>query len=348
MEKEYKELEYLETKKIDNLQAELKALKHNTVEKNEENRRLASDIDMYKRMLDNKKFDIQNLKAQISESLDKNARLSSDKKSLETELGAIQETYKAAQNEVNRLLAMKERLGKTEIEDRERMRIQEMELSQLNIRIAEIAEQQKSLNKQKANAENELLHVQELRKNTQKEHDKLISICNLLEQKNKEQSSRLISLELQVQRSKRIFEDMKSSYFNSESELKTAREELGFLETKNAESKNTLTVLENERIELESLLGQNQKELTLQRSIKEEAMSKRYDLDKNKKIKEKEILAKELELASSQRDLEMTNTMQHKILEDHSELEKNVEALKEHVQLLEYQNETVIQLIKLT
>ena len=293
-------------------------------------------------MLDEKSMDISKVKTQLNEFLEQNSRLVSEKQQLGTELDIVREGRKANQREIDRLLNLNERLALEQSKNTDQIKDYEMQIMKKNRNIGEGNDNIKSLLDQKRDLEVELDIAREGRRSNQKELDRMILTSNkLAEEKNREEE-RVKDYAHMLSKLEQKVDDSNFLYVNKEKELTGVKEALNYAEDKNAESRLELKKLHNDKSTLEQLTVMHKKEADVQKMMREEELNKNLQLSTEKKRLERNLMDKELEAYTVKRELDKIAEEKDATVGIKDDLEREVDALRDHMTLLSSQNQQVL------
>ena len=340
-EQEFRDTERIESRRIDNLQSELKTLRSNLAEYNVEIKHLSTSAEGRKKLLDTKNGEIQTLKARISDSLEKNAKLASEKRSHEIELSAIQEALHTAEREVEKLSAMNQRLCDQDSEDRERIVGQGEEGERLERTIREHEGLLEQLRADIDSREKKLNATHESRKAYSRELEQIEKACGKVKEQDYDLDRRYGMLESHIKSASGKIEDLSESLMKRDKDMRNARYELTSAEDRAVESKERARKLEQEKERLEASAYQGAKERELQLNLRNEEQIRRRELEQEKKRLERELLARNVEIATGGKEFDKIKGKHKEVMEKRMDLNSEMDALSNHVKVLKTQNETV-------
>ncbi len=337
-EDQFRDSERRELRDIDNLDYELTTLRNSLKECDEDMRNVAAEADGYRRQLDAKSLDIQKLKAHISDTLESNSKLASEKRSAESELVAIQEAQKTAQIEADRLSETNSRLKQREAEDRDRLQAQEEQLRDLAARSQDFQDQERTVRAETESKEKSLRSAQEAQKATRRELDRVADDVRKLEDRARAQKERRVSLELQLSRADKTLEETEGSLEANSRGIQAAKSDLADIEDKVIGAKEGEQKLLGEKEAMEEELLRCRQETGLHERMREEAVARREKQEQVRRKVEADVMARELELSGSKKELEKLRAKREGLVSAHEELSRDLDVIREHVDVLESQN----------
>jgi chromosome segregation ATPase len=142
----------------------------------------------------------------------------------------------------------------------------------------------------------------------------------------------------------------KEEEYNSLIKYKEAKEEeikrqLTDAEISSLEYKDQLRKTQKEKETYEALADKRKREAEMNKKLRESQLTQSIDLLKEKKNLEGKLLEKEIEANRAKRDLNIIKDTHEDLVEDKFNKEKEIEALKEHLEVLSSQNQTVYGLL---
>ncbi len=159
---------------------------------------------------------------------------------------------------------------------------------------------------------------------------------------------RIIEEQLKKKELELAYSQKKINELHSLNEYKTAKEaelkgQLTSAEMNTLEYREHLRKLEQEKDMLARIADEHKKDAELTKKLRENELSNSIQLLTEKKRLENVIKDKELESSIAKRDLHMIQETHQEMIEDNFNKEREVEALKEHADVLSSQNKTVWQ-----
>jgi hypothetical protein len=319
-----KEVMDIKLKQLTVTDAELVAAKDTIKDKERE-------IEGYKKLLDQGKDEIQ--------------RYIEDRKALEKEYNIILETKKTMQIEHDRVLSLNERLSKANKENIDKERERSVENSKLLKQIAELSTEMENLRRDLNQKQRELEIVKETKKSAQKDLDKSgVTLTKLQEEiqrftvTNKEYEEERANL------NKRLVETIEI--------LGVKEEEMRAFQMKLAQADERILELEaaNARLgaEYESgkiTISKYEEDLEFHRKGMQSESSKYYTIIQEKEKFERELLSKDLEIKSLKAEMEKVKTTREVWMEERYKFSEEFESLKEHLKVLQAQNDSVITIV---
>ncbi len=142
---------------------------------------------------------------------------------------------------------------------------------------------------------------------------------------------------------KRKYEDTSYILDNKEKELNQARRMVDYEESKNYEAKDKVRKLERENQTLGYLAESHKKEAMVNRRLREDEAERNIELSMGKRSLEKRAREKEFEAYSALQEKDRIAERQGELLEENYYKSQELDALKEHADVLDSQNYKVTQ-----
>ena len=340
-EKDSKEREVLGWQKTDNLQAELQMLNDTLANRQRDLKDIDAELYAYKSLLDEKNGEIARLKKDLTGHEEESFFLSKEKRAVEGELLASRDSRLVAQNEVDTLAAGNERLAKEKAMIEERARATELDALRLRSQIGELETRLAIAKKDRAQKEAELDIVLDGKKTIKEDANKLSAYNGQLSGESQDLSNSVKSLELQLARARQKCDDSFALLDAKEKELARAKSGLTYSEDRSLNATAEFRKLRQDNETLQRLLDSYRKDVDFQKKLREIEATKKLEVELEKRKLENEALSKDLEARSAKKELEKVKDHHDQILEDKYQLNQELNALKEHTDILESQNTTV-------
>lgn len=277
---------------------------------------------------------IESLRIRNDELLDRISRLEGETRNLATEVEIVRDGKIAAQREATlakeeaKLSPMKERSKTIEIE---------LENQRLQRKYDEVRDHVHLLTVEKSRLETEVDLAREGKRARERELDLMMG-SRSAEKAKRELERKNIDLELELIRTRRKYEDVTSLVDNKEKELNQARRLLDYEESRNSDVKDKVRQLEREKDTLEYMAEKNKKDAELNRKLAMSEMDRNLELSRSKKEVERKAVESELEAMRAKREKARLEELAESGYMNSEELE----AVKEHAEVLGYQNRKLV------
>ena len=300
------------------------------------------ELATYKNLLHDRESEYTKVKKELENNNEENASGIKNKRIIEGDLDLIKDYKKKIDLEIIRLKEMNETTGKSAeiIRNKEHNLI--IQIDNLKKELA-LLEDKLSLAKKKQLAQsNNIESVQSEKINIQSDVEKLVETNSKFKQDN-------IQLFTQLENVKNDFDLLNKRYNESEVVLNDKINELNIIysEIKEANKKeNDLQLqeanLQSENINLKAELEKLKYELEFQMKIREVQKEEQIHFEKNKQEIEMIAISKDLMARTAKKELEQMKMSQEHLLNDHTQLNSQLDALRKHAEVLETHNAMVI------
>lgn len=344
LDRDVQEREALHAKKSENLQADSRILRATLNEKEGELQKTRTGIASYRALADEKSYEVDKLKKEIAQYEADNASLLLQKRNVEGDLTQARDTRKTAEAEVDHLLRLNDQLTKKQADTETRLRESELELARLS-RTLEAAElEQARADRDVAQAEKDLELARDGRRLNQSEVDQQLALNSRLQNEKASLVQRQQDLEGELLRTGQKLDDNLAFLGAKEKELRNIRGSTTVAEDKGYVASEELRKAQKENESLHLLLDKYRDDVDFQRKLREEESLRKLQLEDEKKRLENEALAKSIEARSAKRQLEAVQDQHIQLIDQKGQLASELDALKQHANLLESQNVTVSRL----
>jgi len=341
LERDSKEREDALKLKIDDIQDDYKRLKAILDDKQEELTICDGELIAAKNRCDELMREIHELKDIIITLEEEHKNDESEKYALQAKMGAIEEHSKAARNEIDSLVRINEKLTKFNDEKTAKEREYQNELRDMDTRIQSLELECEKLKLNNSDKDKEMDRLNNSRAILQQRIEEFKGNCNSYEeeldsreQKMKDMEGQLAELNNHLTLALSKIESNENYIDNLNSKVNKAEENL-------IRADGEISRLQKENDSLHELLERYKNDAEMHKKMREEQTLKKYELEKMKNRLEKEAKDKELEARNTRRQLEKVKDSQDKLMSDHYQLNQELEALKEHAEVLENQNNDV-------
>lgn len=325
----------------ENIQSEIKRLNDILVEKQIALKDVEAEIAAYKQLAEEKGNEILYLQNELTSVNERSVSILKDKRLAETDLHVSREGKTNASLEAESLFLTNKRLSQAEAEAKERQRDANLEVARLDRKLADISLQIEAIRKHSALKETELQEAHEGRYSNQREADILIQANKKLLDEKEYMAMKARELEIQQAKLRQNLDNTLALMEIKEKDLKNARLGLSYSEEKSVAVKSDLYKLKKENESLHLLLDKYRNDADFQKMLTTEEMKKKAEVAKEKEKLEREAMLKEYEARKAKEQLTKIQDTHEYLLDNKIQLNQELEALKEHTDLLESQNKSV-------
>ncbi len=328
-------------KRNESLQSEIKVVKASIDEKQKQLKELGAELAALKELAGDKTDEISHLKQEIAAANVTADDLVKDKRALEDECAFEADKKKAVQFEINKYLSINDQISKEKALSESKIRENEVEARRLSDQIDLINRQITDTHIIARQKEAELSTALDTKKNIQHEIDDLILANSRLQDENKTMGLKARDLELEVDRLNKRLDETLTITDVRDKELRAAKSNLAYSEDKVTETKEQAKKIQRENEVLQALLDKYRNDVEMHKHLRNQEISKKLEIEQEKKRLEREVLHKDLEARSAKKELEKVQVDKDRLLDNHAQLNQELDALREHAGLLEQQNKTV-------
>ena len=288
-----------------------------------------------------KEREIAGYKALLETGREEIQKYIEDRKSLEREYNSTVESKKTTQVEIDRVIVLNERLAKANKESMDKERERSIENSTLLKQVAELNNELDMIRRDLEQKQRELDIVRDAKKVTQKDLDKSGTTVSKLQEElqrfngmNKEYEDDRVNI------SKRLTETIEI-LGAKEDELKALHMRLNVADERilDLEAANSRLSQEYESIKIS--LSKYDEEISYTRQGREGEGVRVYEIAQEKERIERELMSKDLELKNLRAEMEEIRITREMWMEERYKFNEEFETLKEHVKVLQAQNDSV-------
>lgn len=252
---------------------------------------------------------------------------------LEDDVRALRQGHWSARKDVEALAAEAEHLSSQRAVVGSRVRSVEDEIVYLRQKLREEEERLDVARIAKERRDAELAAMR------QRKEVETWNIQNIrLENENRDLSQRATDIELQLMKLKRRCEDSSLMLENRGRELTQLRASLSYSPRRSADMYAELKMARESNEALQRMLDRYREDADFQKRLCEIEAAKKIELEVAKRKLESEALSKDLEARLAVRELEKVRSSRDVLLEGSSQVDEELNALKEHAEVLESQN----------
>ncbi len=341
-ERDSHDREDLHYKKNEELHTDIRNLKVALEDKQKELKNASADLAAYKGLTDDKAVEVSQLKKELANCAADNAELQRGKKSVEVDLVAVLETKKAAHNEADRITLLNDRVAAAEAQTADRLNNNRLEAGELQRKIDLVNVAITDLGTVKKQRDIEISTALDGKRSNQNEADQLLGLNARLEEDTRVLELTIRDTDQQLAKQRQKLDDTQVLLSANEKELLTSKSSLNYADGKALDTFEQARKVQRDNEVLQSLLDKYRNDVEMQRRLRIAETSKKIELEQEKKLLEREVINKELEAHSVKKELERVHINKDRLLDDHQQLSQELGAVKEHADLLQSQNYTVL------
>eukprot|EP00826_Nyctotherus_ovalis_P008273 TRINITY_DN12137_c0_g7_i2.p1 TRINITY_DN12137_c0_g7~~TRINITY_DN12137_c0_g7_i2.p1 ORF type:complete len:387 (+),score=128.60 TRINITY_DN12137_c0_g7_i2:98-1258(+) len=328
--------------KINDLQDDLKRLNALLAERQVQLRTADKELITTKQLYEEKISEVAGLKAEIARLEDELRRSQLSNRDLQAKIEYEVSQNHTAHEEIDSLVIMNEKLSKMNSEEM----VKERELTDkyhiLEGKYHDLQADNDVLRRSNSAKEQQIGDAENSRRIAQNEIEVLRGNCSQYEAQLDNRDRKIKDMENQLA-------DLNNSLTVTLSKIDSRENYIGTLNEKNAKAEERAIRAEAESLRLQNecntlrdLLGNYRSDIEIQKKLREEQIVRKYELEQEKKRLEREALSKDIEARTAKRELEMVQGSKGRLLDERYQLNQELEALKEHAEVLESQNSNVV------
>eukprot|EP00826_Nyctotherus_ovalis_P004227 TRINITY_DN1089_c0_g1_i12.p1 TRINITY_DN1089_c0_g1~~TRINITY_DN1089_c0_g1_i12.p1 ORF type:complete len:348 (+),score=158.15 TRINITY_DN1089_c0_g1_i12:395-1438(+) len=341
MDTDAKEREELHYRKSNILQDNLKRSNAALADIEAEIRDQTRKLDEQKALIDSRNEEIIRLRKTLGDLADEGERAQRAKAELELELRNAHDEHRTVERQVSGFAQESEQLRKVKAAEEDRMREAEAEVEQLRRRLRDIQAMTDMAEKEHAQKIREIDEASQLQRYTQAEVDSLAVKNRQMQEENEILGKKMEELESQLRLANRKLDDVSHLVDEKEKELKAARSGSAHANGQELATREELRKFRQDNENLQILLDKYKNDAQFHKRLREEEASAKVRLEEEKQRLSREAAIKEAEALNARRELEKYQNSHGQLLEERIMTAHELEALKEHADLLESQNENV-------
>lgn len=341
MDTDNKEQEELQFRKSEITQENLKRSSVALSGVEGEIRNQLAKLEAQKALIGDKDEEIIRLRKRLSDLANEAERIQRTKNSLELELKDAHDGHRSVERQVSGFIEESEQLKRAKAVEESRMREAEIEVEQLRRKLRDLqsmADMTEQDNFQKTRVLDEESKMQRY---TQGEVTMLANKNRQLQDDNDRFLKRLSALEDELKFSNRRLDEMSLMIEDKEKEIKVLRSESNYADSKELAAREELRKLRQDNETYQILLDKYRNDAEFHKSIREREITEKFRLEEEKDKLAREAIIKQMEARSAREELEKYRGSHGQLLEERMASEQELEALKEHANLLEAQNKSV-------
>ena len=340
-ERDAKEREDALQLKINDLQDDLKRLNALLGEKQIQLKSTDNELIKIRQLYEEKINEVAGLKAEITRLEDELRRAQISNRDLQTKVEVANSQSRTANEEINSLVLMNEKLAKLNNEEIMKGRDLTDKYHILEGKYKDLQLENDVLRRTNSVKEQQISDVESSRRVAQNEIEVLRGNCNQYEAHLDNRDRKIKDMEDQLAELNSHLTITLSKIDSRENYITTLNEKNVKAEERAIRAEGELIRLQNECKTLKDLLGKYRSDIEVQKKLREDQIFQKYELEQQKKKLEREALSKDIEARTAKRELEMVQGSKGRLLDERYQLNQELEALKEHAEILETQNSNV-------
>lgn len=328
----------LSSQTTDNLQAQIRMLENSLATKQKQLKDADSEIYACKTLLGDKDLELGRLKSDQSSRESNNLQLAKENRMIENDIAVMKETCLNVERDSNNLSVLNEQTNKEKFTIEAQVKDAEADILVLRKRIEEVETRLALAQRRKAQKESELAAEISSKNANRDEVTRLSSAGLKVEQEVSELEKELSVLEVRVSNAYKQCDDRCLLLSAKDSELIQVKTALSRAEDRSLAAGADFRKAREDNDTLQRLLDQYKKDVDFQKKLREIEMSKKHELEIEKRRLQNEALSKEMEARSALESLERVRDSHGQLLGDRMQLDDELNALKQHAEVLETQN----------
>lgn len=301
-----------------------------------------SCLSRHKVLLEDKSVEISKQRRILADLDEEGIRIQRMKFSLQQELQAIRNDHRLAEQGANRRIEDGEVLKRAKALEEDRLHNLLVEADALRRRLADVQGTADLAERLCSQKDSEIVETVQAKKHIQDEAA-TVSIKNDRLQGDKESLlKRIQDIELQSRLATQKLADLADSLNAKDNEVRSLRSSAAYAESKEASIRQDLRKLQTENESLQILLDRYRKDASVQKRLRDEESLQKYRLEEEKQRLAREALAKDIQAQNARSQLLRFQGSHNQLLEERAMVSQELEAVKEHANLLESQNVNVL------
>lgn len=322
----------------DNLQAQIRMLENSLATKQKQLKDADAEIYASKTLLGDKDVEIGKLRSDQAARENSNQQLIKENRFLENDIAVVKEARLNVERDTDSLIILNEQINKEKATLEAQVKEAETDIIVLRKRIEEVETRLDIAQRRKVQKESGLVIEINDKNANRDEVARLNSIRLRLEQEINELATQASSAEIRVSTIYKQCDDQILSLNAKENELIQSKAILSRSEDRGLAASADLRKAKEDNETLQRLLDQYKKDVDFQKKLREIEMSKKIELEAEKRRLQNEALSKEIEARSAIQHLERVKDSHGQLLGDHMQLNEELSALRQHTGVLESQN----------
>lgn len=330
--------------KISDLQDDLNRLNAILADKQTQLRSSDNELISTKQLYEDKIKENSVLRAEISRLEDELKRAHMSNRDLQSKVETTINQNQSAHNEIDSLVLMNEKLKKINNEEMAKERDLTDQYHILEGKYHDLQVENDLLKRNNSAKDQQIGDLSSSKIIALKEVDSLRGNCAQYEVQLDNRDRKIKDMESQLGDLNNHLSLTLSKVESRENYINTLNDKNSKTEDRAIRAEGEAGRLVKENNTLHDLLDKYRNDVEIHKKLREEQIVKKYELEQEKKRLEREALSKDIEARSAKRELEKVQGTKERLVGEHYQLNQELEALKEHAEVLESQNSNVIYL----
>jgi len=341
VEAEAKGRENVKAKRHEDLKEEIQRL-HLLLESSERNlNNNLADLSRYRAVVENKSIDIGKLRKVIADLDEEGIRMQRIKVSLQQELQAAHSDRRLAEQATSKRMEDREVLKRAKASEEDRLHDLLVTIDQYKRILSQKQDSADLIERQCEQKDKEVIDMVQVKKQVQDEAASVSIRNDRLQEEKGNLLKKMKELELQSRLASQKLDDLNLLISNKDKEIRSIKSESTYTESKESSIRQELRKLQTENESLEILLDRYRNDAQVQKRLRDEESLQKYRLEEEKQRLAREALVKKVEAKNARKELERYQGSHNQLLEERAMASQELEAVKEHANLLESQNMNV-------
>jgi chromosome segregation ATPase len=299
------------------------------------------EVTTYKNLLMDKDVELSKLKQELRNSNEENIHHAKDRQVLESELDVLIDDRRRAEMDLIRLKEVNENSMKGLDIIIVKERDTDIDVDNARRKLINLENEFAIIQKDQSQSLASLDLARDKQRATQVDLNRLLEINEKLKNENGGLVVRIGGLEREFGVLRQRLDDTSVILSTKEKELLGARSELVHTEDRSAEIASELVQTHKENDTLKVVADKYRNDAEVQKRFRDEEARQKLMLEEEKKRLEKKAIDKEIEARNVKKELEQIHLTSERLLENHDQLNNELEALRQHADLLESHNMNV-------
>jgi len=327
------------------LQGEIQRLSEAVKDKQNRLKDTELEITTYKNLLRDKDVELSKLKQELRNSNEENVHYAKDKQVLENDLDILIDDRRRAEMDLIRLKEVNENSMKGLDIAIVKERDTDIDIDNARRKLINLENEFSIVQKDQSHSLVSLDLARDKQRATQVDLNRLLEINEKLKNENGALVVRIGGLEREFGVLRQRLDDTSAILGAKEKELLGARSELAHTEDKASDIASELVQINKENDTLKVVADKYRNDAEFQKRFREEEIRRKLMLEEEKRRLEREAINKEIEARNVKKELEHIHLTSERLLENHDQLNQELEVLRQHADLLETHNMNVIIII---
>eukprot|EP00826_Nyctotherus_ovalis_P010384 TRINITY_DN12743_c0_g2_i1.p1 TRINITY_DN12743_c0_g2~~TRINITY_DN12743_c0_g2_i1.p1 ORF type:complete len:379 (+),score=78.71 TRINITY_DN12743_c0_g2_i1:376-1512(+) len=306
-----------------------------------------SALSTQKALIENRNVDITRLRKLVADLDDESIRIQRARANLQQELQDVRDARRFAEQTAARRAEDGDAIKRARDVEENNLRSAVAEAETLSRRLADLQATVDSVERQCEQKDGDVAAMGRMRRQAQEEVDALSVKNTKLQDEKQALLNKIKDLEAQSRLADRKLEDITVLIDAKEKELRTMRSSAAYVESRGTSTRQDLRKLQTDNENLQVLLDKYRNDAQLHKRLRDEEAVRKYQLEEEKKRLSRETLVKSLEAQTVKKELERYQGSHSQLLQEREMVSQELDAIKEHADLLESQNFTVTRLYPL-